>query len=193
VTKLDAVNIMLRARGMAGAAALDTDGGSDAAQAERVLDSVELEIQSRGWAYNTRTEVTLSPDDADHIALPSGTITIDSDGSDAGRNVSQLGGRLYDLDNNTDEFDGDLIVTYILRYDFGCIPQPVQQYIAAKAAMEYANRYPTRVDRTPMLASQYREARAEAFRFDDETSDVNVLDAVDAQRVRGRRTRLTGF
>lgn len=189
MTKLDAVNIVLRGLGRAGVSSLDTDGASDAAQAERVLDAVDIEIQSRGWVFNTRFEVTLSPDGSDHIALPDGCITIDADGSDSWRRVTQVGGRLFDLDNNTDEFEGDLIVTHVSRYEFSCIPHPVQEYIAAKAAVDY-NAFYGHPSRAGQLHLDLDRKKGRAFRFDNGVGDVNVLDSVESRRVRGDRYRV---
>lgn len=190
MTKLEAVNQVLRGVGRAGTAALDTDGNSEAAQAERVLDEVDLEVQSRGWYYNTRRDVTLTPAGDDTIALPTGAITIDAYGTDARRHVTQLGGSLYDLDNHTDEFTGNLQVEYVLRYDFGCIPQPVQHYIACAAAVAYNERYghPSRA-RGLLMAEQ--RAMGHAKVFDNNSQDTNVLSSQDAEMVRGSRFRVT--
>lgn len=189
MTKLEGVNWVLRGVGMAGTAALDTSGNSDAAHAERILDEVEQEIQSRGWYYNTRCKVSLTPDGSDNILLPDGVLTIDSDYTDAWRKVTQVGGKLYDLDNNTDEFEGNLIVTYVLRYDFGCIPPPIQHYIACVAAMRFNETPRGHPTRRVKLARDEASAQAMANRFDQDTSDTNILHTNDAEMVRGRRHR----
>jgi hypothetical protein len=192
MTKLEAVNIILRGMGRAGTAALDTGGNSEAAQAERTLDEVEQRVQTMyPWYFNERFDVTLSPDVDDHITLPTGALVIDAYGPDGYREVTQVGSRIYDKDNNTDEWDADLRVVYQLRYDFGCIPPPIQEYIAAKAAREYNDRYGEQRNtrRKAELERKEMEARAAANRFDDQSADVNLTWSWEADGIRGRRYR----
>lgn len=53
MTKLEAVNEMLEAKGLKRVAALDTGGTSDAGTAEYVLDRIDRRIQEMGWPENT--------------------------------------------------------------------------------------------------------------------------------------------
>lgn len=194
--KLDAVNQCLRALGWTGVRSLDTDGFSDAAIAEQTVDEMELKVQTMGWYYNTRKEVLLTPDSAGNIAIPDGCITIDSDGVDKWREVTQLGDRLYDLDNNTNVFTvTNLSCTYTLRYQFGCIPEPIQEYITAMAAHAHNERYQQslnrRVTARQHLIMEISRAKAIAMRFEDSTSDVNFVTSTEMLILKGQRNRLT--
>lgn len=186
MTKLDAVNVVLSRNGRMPVSALDTSAASEAALAERLIDEIELRIQGEGWPYNTRTDVELTPGSDDLIALPAGTITIDSFGIDAGRHVSQNGDHLYDHDNNTDEFEGTLRVRYTTRFDWGCIPYPVRDLIAARAAVAYNDRYIGDQKKAVSLALEDSRARARAEQHSGRTGNVNILNTADARRVRGR-------
>ena len=59
--KLEGVNKVLRASGRLPVPVLDTGGNSWAGMAERVIDLEDLQVQTRGWHYNTRENVTVSP------------------------------------------------------------------------------------------------------------------------------------
>lgn len=59
--KLEAVRQMLELTGLQHISALDTDGASTASFAERVLDRECVDLQRRGWHFNTRQSITLSP------------------------------------------------------------------------------------------------------------------------------------
>ena len=48
MTKLEAINAVLRRIGLTPVAALDTAGNSATSQAERFLDDADIEFQSRG-------------------------------------------------------------------------------------------------------------------------------------------------
>lgn len=59
--KLEGVNKVIRASGKLPVPSLDTGGNSWAGIAERVIDLEDLQVQTRGWHYNTRHNVTVSP------------------------------------------------------------------------------------------------------------------------------------
>jgi len=199
VTKLTAVNLILRKSGVPGAVtALATDGRSNASEAERCLDEESLAIQSEGWYFNTRRNVELTPDSAtSEIALPANTITIDADGADHWRNVTQQGEKLFDLDNNTDEFSGSLRCRYVTFWAFHCIPEPVANYIACQAALTYYENMPPPREalRIRTLMEQRDRARDKAKAFNGNSADANILNTPDAQAVKGRSwpSGLRGF
>jgi hypothetical protein len=195
MTKLTGVNFILRKSGDLPAPSLDTNKSSQAAEAERCLEEESLRVQTHGWVYNTRNNVELTPNAADSkIYLPVGTITIDSDGQDAWRRVTQFGAVLLDLDNNTEIFTTTLRVEYISLFDFDCIPEPVAQLIASKAALTYVENQPVK-DRVRLLTlrEDLELALAEATRFNAATADANILTDDHARRVKGNRRTSSGF
>ncbi len=187
MTKLDGVNYILTGNGQRPVTVLDTSGTSYVAEAERLLDTVELEIQTRGWHYNTLTKVVLTPDASDHILIPAGIITIDTDYTDKWRDITQQGDHLFDLDNNTDEFADTLYVTYVQRLEFSCIPEPFKQWMASEAAKRMAESYhPEHYARLRVRQNDAATKMAAAIRFNGDKSNTNVLNTVDADRFRGR-------
>jgi len=201
MNKLDAVNLVLRKAGLYTVSSLDTNGASDAAEAERCIDEKELQIQLAGWHYNMRENVTLEPDEAtSKIYLPPGCLTIDSDDFDAWRNITQLGDHLVDRDNNTDTFDGELRCSYTLRYTWDCIPIEVRNYIAHEAAVAFLESRPLtreKAYRVSRLDVERDKARTLALQINGDREDVNTLNTSSARSMRGGRTVLspinTGF
>lgn len=61
MTKVEAVRRMVTMCGLAPISSLDTGGTTAQGLAERTLDDCEMEIQSKGWHYNVRSNQTLSP------------------------------------------------------------------------------------------------------------------------------------
>lgn len=59
--KLEAIRQILELCGLQHVAALDTDGASMAAFAERILDRENIALQEYGWYFNRRDDVDLSP------------------------------------------------------------------------------------------------------------------------------------
>lgn len=60
LSKLEAVNLLLREINRRPVTALDTGGQSDAGLAERQIDSFDLKVQAQGWHWNRETDVTLN-------------------------------------------------------------------------------------------------------------------------------------
>lgn len=198
--KLAAINEILMRCGLGTVASLDTGNRSDAALAEIVLDEVDLRIQGKGWSYNIRENVELEYDGSGYIMVPSGTIWIRSGGQDAWRDVAQVGGKLYDRDNNTDVFTSNLYCDYCLRYDIECIPFEVRQYIVVAAAEEYLTRYGDRLmgpraafAKLQLIQKSLRSARTDAKRFEAETGSHNVLSTVEHKTAIGWRQRIPGW
>lgn len=192
MTKLEGVSEVLRRSGHPPIVALDTDGASRVADAERFLDQENVDVQSRGWTFNARTNVTLTPGGDKRISIPAGVVTIDSFGKDTSRNVTQTGDTLFDLDDNTDLFTGTIVVSYVVAYQFHCVPHPIQKYIVLRAAAQFnqANGSPRN---TPMIERDLKQAFVYAKRFDADTKDTNLLNASDVIVAKGSRIDSIGI
>jgi len=191
LTKLEAVNYVLTTTGGLPVATLDTGGNSFAAMVERTLDDETMAALDEGFHFNTRSEVEIDPDGSDFINAPAEAIRIDTDGEDSVVDGVQVGGRLYDRENNTFEWDDTLKTEQVLAIDWGCIPYPIRRYITTKAAATFARSYSNTVPPS-LMARIEREAemwRLRARKYDSDVADVNVLETPDAIRVRGFRRR----
>ena len=188
MTKLQAVNYVLMQAGGLPVAAIDNGGASPASMAERFLDQEEFEIQTQGWHYNTRLDVEIDPDGSAYVNTPAGVLKIDSYGEDGSIDVAQVGSRLFDRDNNTFEFTSGLKTKYAIRFEWGCIPLPIRQYIAASAAVKFNQQWgkPTL---TPSLRAELYRLRLLAKKFDCDTAGRNLLDTTEARDVRGDRSQ----
>lgn len=197
MTKLEAVQKVLINCGHLPVGSLDTNGASTASNVERVIDQVEEEIQGEGWHYNTRDGQVLTPDGmTDRIAVPTGTLAIDSTKEDCHSNVTQIGGFLYDHDNLTYEFANPIKVKVVIRFEFACIPPQVQQYIVAEASARFFSDYGGRSMRGDpykqrVLEQRSIRAKGEARRFNTLASDVNLLQTAEANRLVNNRQPYT--
>ena len=201
MTKLEAVNLILRKCGSFDVPALDTGGSSTAARVENVLDAEELKIQMEsGWHYNTRENIALTPDGVTNkISVPTGCLQITAnavkysrfqssgpDGVSAGHNITQIGTYVYDLANNTFEFTDSIVLFRVrLRVSFECIPPVIREYIAEAAATRYCEQYMDDPRKCRYLREQEMAAQTRARRFNNEAADVNILDTPSARRMRG--------
>jgi len=198
MTKLEAVQQIVSRCGKFRPSELETDGTSDASEAERILDEEGRDLMSKGWHVAEEFDDELTPDGSGHVALPDGVLTIDTHGSSMHRNVTQRGRRLYDLDNRTYVFtDTTLVVRYVLWIDFACLPEPIQRYAMLLAASRYCvehgvennsfrDRLQQRIDTDLIIAKRA------AVKFNENAGDVNILDTYEAQNIRGVRVEVDG-
>lgn len=188
MTKLSAVNHVLRNAGGYPVRSLDTDGPSAAAEAERCIDDSTKTVQQREWNYNTRHKVTLSPDTNGYITVPAGTLHLDTDSTSAYRNITFRGQRLFDVDNNTEIFTEDITVTITSLWEFHCIPEPLADYVVAEAAFTFNS---IRGDRRheARLIHEVNRKRDYAVAWNTRQHDVNIINDPDIQEVKGRSTQ----
>lgn len=191
MTRLDGLNEIMRRCGRREVPALDTGGASTAGVAERILEQSDLEIQAYGWLYNTREDVVLTPSTTTGIVtVPTGTLKIDSWGVDQRRNVTQIGQKLFDLDENTDVFSGTIRTKYVVRFDFECIPAHVRLYIVADATLRFAQSELNTAEQArqvPMAELWLRKAKARAHSIETRVRDTNMLDVPGGRALLGGR------
>lgn len=141
-SKLDAVNMALEAVWESPVSSLEGAGtGSAPAMARRKLDETNLNVQSRGWAFNTEYGLTLTPDVNGSINVPSNTLTVDTIDEDASVDVVQRGTRLYNRGDHTYQFTKAVKVMLVTALDFEELPQVARQYIALMAARSFKEKW----------------------------------------------------
>lgn len=151
---------------------------ADAVTLEEELDAGDIASGIVGIAATNR------------IAVPTGTLGIDSSKTDFEWNVTQIGAYLYDLDENTDQFDDTVTIEGEFRMEWGCIPLYVQEYILAAATLRYATNFGRFKDRIPGFRAELARRKFEALRKDTDHRDLNVLSTAHATSVRGQRTNV---
>lgn len=160
LTKLQAVNRILRAASLRPVTALDTGGTSEAADAEDLLDEVDVELQSKGWPENTVRAQSHTAADVGggvyKITVASDTLDIRPVGADAHRTLVLNGDIVFDANQNTEDF-GSAVVIYFDRVkelDFiDCSPK-LKNLIAAEAARRYQQAFLNSPSRDQFLAER---------------------------------------
>jgi hypothetical protein len=175
MTALDSVNQMLLTIGEQPVNMLEGSGVLEAEVAKDCLQGASLDIQSRGWHFNTESRLTLSPDEDGHIFLPENCLRVDTVGCSRKTDVVQRGKRLYDRRNHSYKFEEPLTLDMVVMLDFDELPQDARCYIAIVAA----RRFQQRVAASPVLDSFTQqdelEARVTLCSSDAENADYNIL------------------
>lgn len=146
-TKLQAVNLCMRAIGREGVDSLDS-GDLDAEDAAKVIDMVSQRIQYHrggGRWFNREPNWNLAPDENGEVVLPSNCLVVLQCFALGNRKIpmTMRNGRLYSTWNHTFDMrghvnsDGRIRLTLVMMLPFDHLPSSVMQAIAYQAACEF--------------------------------------------------------
>jgi len=168
ITKLDAVNQLLRGIGKAPANTLEGPTSRWTRLAEDQVDETSRTVQLEGWGFNTQYDYILS------VQAETGFIT-------APPNVARFqvknepwiilrGERLYDRKEQTFVFERAVEGMALLVFEFDELPESAKDYIAAKGARVM---FETHVqDQAPQAITE-KEVRTRATLTDRDTNEAN--------------------
>jgi len=198
MNRLQAVNYILQRCGLGPVSALQTDTASEASWAEQEYNRSSLNIHSVGWHWNTWVDKELFVDANGNISAPTGTITLDSYGTDADRDIALVGDLVYDLDNNTFDFTGTTSMRFkiVVLHEPECIPYPFRHWIVEDASFQFIStrgtHFLSQADLSVMIGNIFRSklaAEAAANRFNANEGNENILETDRILRVKGNRYR----
>jgi hypothetical protein len=186
LTKLDAVNRMLRASGEQAVSTLSTTSG-DALLAEQILDEVILETQITGQIANT-FEMRLTPDINGEIAVSDNVLHVDTMDEHANTHIVPSGNNptlLYwkmegtTIKNTTDfsslGLTNGLHVRMVLKQEFLDLPIAIQFQMTDESARRYQMLTMGDTTSDQMLRQRSQQSRAIARADDIRQRDVSVF------------------
>lgn len=188
LSKLDAVNLVLRAIGKATTARLGQGARGEAQDAEAALSTALLEVLQDEWSFNKDDSLKLSRNTDGEIYLPENLLSFEVTGESEHLDVTQRGSRLYDRSKSSFRFDQDVYVSATLALSYEDLPQPARWYIAVKAAFDFANqKVPGDASIRPS-SQQVEAARISLDRFDNKLRGRNMrAENPHFKRLRGGR------
>lgn len=177
-TELGAVNQILGAVGQAPVTTLD-DTNPDVSIAYSTLLDVSREIQGEGWSYNKELEYPFIPDNNKQILIPSNVLAIYLSDLPQNRGYDSVvrDGKLYDKTNHRytwPDFD-KVYCDVVWAFDFVDIPQPIRDYITARAAASVSIKMVGDNNLYSMLTQREAIARASAIEFDCNEGDYSIF------------------
>jgi hypothetical protein len=195
MTWMDAVNLCLTAIGEAPVNSLSSPG-VDASQAVNILNEVNRAVQSEGWHFNTRRGVVL-PRQAFtpfFIYVPTTTLFVDTIEEDKGIDVVVVDDKLYNLREDTFEFDKDLKCNMTVLLNFEHMPAQAQQYVAVRAARVFQARTIGSGELNNLTSEDEVKARVALKKIESRRADRNVMtDNNFALRTKLRSWNRRGF
>lgn len=197
ITKLEAINDMLRNAGENTVSDLETDYGIDLSQALELLSRETRDVQLRGLA-NNKWITEIEPDGSGIIYVPENTLSAKLLSYNLDRMIDEeyvtLRGYpspyLYNTKKRTNVWDAGKYTVEILEdLPWEDIETPVQRWIMAEASRRYQSMTQGDPDVDRYLAEQAAYYKAKAIAHDTEKRDRNMLYSNDPglQRVHLRR------
>jgi hypothetical protein len=165
---------------------VETQTNPDVAIAYNTLLEVSREIQSEGWSFNRERNYTgLQPGTANKIQIPNNVIQADLSqdyAANLGRNVVNRGGYLYDTIKHTDVWHTDvwnttetIYLDILWEWEYTYIPQPIQDYIVARAAAVFCSRTIGDTNQYQMLQQREAYTRAMALEYECNQNDLTIF------------------
>lgn len=173
--ELAAVNDILAAIGEPPVSTLEGDSNADVANARRILNKVNRQIQSRGWTFNIEEGVTLLPDVFSRmITYSSDYLSLLSNGGQS--QYVNRGGYVYDRTARTDKFAGGIVVNLIRLREFNEMPECFRTLIITKASRQFNNRFFGAPEVDGNLQEEEADAQRDCFEYELDYGNYNMLD-----------------
>ena len=170
--ELPAINQILSSCGQAPVTTLDQTN-PDVAIAYDTLLQVNREVQAEGWTFNTEYHYDMTRDASGEIAIPNNILQIKLTENSANLDFDCIrrNGKLYDRQHHKydlSDISGDVVECDIVwEFDWVDLPQPIQDYITARASTFVSQR--TIGDQTQYQMLQQQEALSRALALEYET------------------------
>lgn len=189
-TKLDAVNTMLSAIGEAPVNSLSS-GLVEAEIAETILNTVDREVQSMGWHFNTELSKSFAKDTNGEIPLGVDVLRADATLEANSKDLVQRGQKMYDRKNHTFNIDATVKLDVVVQLNFDDLPEVAKRFITLRSTRIFQDRV---VGSNTLHDFQLRDeqmALMELKEFDQSADDNNIFDNYDVYGIIDRQGRRT--
>lgn len=189
-SKLDAVNTMLSSIGEAPVSSLSS-GLIEAEIAESILDTVDREVQSMGWHFNTELNKSFAQSLAGEIILPADILRADATLKANSPDLVQRGLKMYDRVNHTFNIGTSAALDIVIQLLFDDLPEVAKRYIVLRATRIFQDRV---VGSNTLHSFQEKDEAMALYQlkdFDKASDDHNIFDNYDTFSIIDRQGRRT--
>ena len=166
--ELPAINQILSSCGQAPVTTLDQTN-PDVAIAYDTLLQVSREVQAEGWTFNKEYHYEFTPDTNDEILIPNNILQIKltENSGNLDKDGVRRNGKLYDRHNHTYDWTDETVECDVVwEFDWVDLPQPIQDFIVARAATFVSQRIVGDQNQYQMLQQQEAYMRALALEYE---------------------------
>jgi hypothetical protein len=189
-TKLDAVNTMLSAIGEAPVSSLSS-GLIEAEIAETILNTVDREVQSMGWHFNTELNKSFAQDTNGQIILPADILQADATLVANSPDLVQRGLKMYDRKNHTFNIGVNVGLDVVVQLEFTDVPEVAKRYMVLRATRIFQDRVVGSATLHGFHERDENRALMELREFDKSADDDNIFDNYDTFSIIDRQGRRT--
>ena len=189
-TKLDAVNTMLSAIGEAPVSSLSS-GLIEAEIAESILNTVDREVQSMGWHFNTELNKSFAQDTNGQIILPADILKADATLVANSPDLVQRGLKMYDRKNHTFNIGVNVGLDVVVQLEFNDVPEVAKRYMVLRATRIFQDRVVGSATLHGFHEKDENRALMELREFDKSADDDNIFDNYDTFSIIDRQGRRT--
>ena len=182
--ELPAINQILTSCGQAPVTTLDQTN-PEVAIAYATLLQVSREVQSEGWTFNKEYHYEFTKDDNDEILIPNNVIQIKltENAQNMTYDAVRRQGKLYDRQNHRYTWEYSPIECDITwEFDWVDLPEPIQNYITARAATLVSGRIVGDDDQYTRLRAQELEMRALANEYETQQGQFTMFGHPQGQQ-----------
>jgi len=111
--------------------------GTDGETAKRIVEKTMVEVQTRGWYFNTDYDFKLFPDSNDFINMPPNTLRADFGNSSYKHQYTLKSEGVYDYLNKTYIIEQTLEADIVWLVDYSDLPPEAYEYITMRAARKF--------------------------------------------------------
>jgi len=166
--------------------------GTDADVARRMIANTMLEVQSRGWFFNTDYNMVLSPDSGvglgsevqgGFIVMPPNVLRIDTGNQAEMRNRYIIkDSKIYDLFEQDYVQNRSIVADVIWLVDYELLPIEAYLYIAARASRKFQQRVIGSVDLNSLTMLDEQDTYNNLVRLQMQVNDYNLNNPVVSNR-----------
>lgn len=189
-SKLDAVNTMLSSIGEAPVSSLSS-GLIEAEIAESILNTIDREVQSMGWHFNTELNKSFAQTPAGEILLPADILRADATLKANAPNLVQRGLKMYDRVNHTFIVGTNAALDVVIQLVFDDLPEVAKRYIVLRATRIFQDRVVGSNTLHDFQEKDEQQALVQLKDFDKAADDHNIFDNYDTFSIIDRQGRRT--
>ncbi len=189
-SKLDAVNTMLSSIGEAPVSSLSS-GLIEAEIAESILNTIDREVQSMGWHFNTELNKSFAQTPAGEILLPADILRADATLKANAPNLVQRGLKMYDRVNHTFIVGTNAALDVVVQLVFDDLPEVAKRYIVLRATRIFQDRVVGSNTLHDFQERDEQQALVQLKDFDKAADDHNIFDNYDTFSIIDRQGRRT--
>lgn len=173
--ELAAVNDILAAIGEPPVNTLEGDANADVANARRILNKVNRQIQAKGWTFNIEEAAELVADVYSHL-IPYTDDFLSVMSTSGTSTYINRGGYMYDRTSKTDQFPEGITVRLIRLRTFDEMPECFRSWIVTRAARQFNSRFFGAPEVDAVLEAEEKEAQRDCFEYELDYGQYNMID-----------------